>query len=56
MPDVCTAANGDVITGYCQIVGKYQMEFPEFSTIDTYEQMFDSCGSTWPDYFREPEC
>ena len=37
MPDNCQAINGEFITGYCQIVGKYEMTFPEFSTIDPYE-------------------
>ena len=55
MPAACQAANpGD--TGYCQILGKYKMTFPEFSTYETYDHMFDKCGSLWPDYTRAPGC
>ena len=53
-PDACVAADPDL--PYCQLLGKYRMKLPEFSTIDPYDHMFENCAINWPSYTREAGC
>lgn len=49
MPAACEAADPGN-KGFCQLRGKYRMTFPEFNKYVPYENMFNKCGSLWPDY------
>jgi len=55
MPEACMADSADNI-GYCQFMGKYRMTFPEFNKYAPYQNMFNKCGSLWPDYTRPAGC
>jgi len=55
MPNDCGLAD-PMNKGFCQIRGKYRMTFPEFNMYAPYAQMFDKCGSQWPDYKRAAGC
>mmetsp|Transcript_9257 Transcript_9257/g.7043 ORF Transcript_9257/g.7043 Transcript_9257/m.7043 type:complete len:164 (-) Transcript_9257:43-534(-) len=41
---------------HCQLLGKYRMEFPKYSTIDPYHNMAESCPTLPPDYYRPEYC
>lgn len=57
MPAACDAADpSNKGKGYCQILGKYRMTFPEFNKYTPYDHMFDKCGSLWPEYARDNNC
>ena len=53
-PDACVAADPDL--PYCQLLGKYKMTLPGYSTVDPYEHMFESCDINWPEYSRDAGC
>jgi len=46
----------DPVNPYCQIMGKYRMEFPGISTIAPYNNMDETCPSQPPLYFRPDGC
>jgi len=47
-------ADADPNSGFCQLLGKYRMTFPGFSSIKPYAHMNDKCPSIAP-YFVRPE-
>lgn len=54
LPEQCTLADPNL--PYCQILGKYQLELPDYSTIEPYTHMNERCPSKEPDYFRPEWC
>jgi hypothetical protein len=53
-PDNCASA--DPNQPYCQILGKYRMTFPGYSTIQPYSHMCETCATLAPDYPRAEGC
>jgi len=53
-PAVCQNADPD--QPYCQILGKYRMIHPGYSTIKPYGSMAEHCPSVAPDYIRPDGC
>lgn len=53
-PQVCQDADPD--QPYCQLLGKYRMTFPEYSTIDPYAKMCEVCPTIAPLYPRPATC
>jgi hypothetical protein len=53
-PQVCIDA--DPNQPYCQLLGKYRMTFPEYSTIDPYSHMCEVCPTIAPLYPRPATC
>jgi len=53
-PDVCATA--DPTLPYCQLLGKYTMDLPGYSTVDPYSHMNETCPINWPDYTRDEGC
>ena len=41
---------------YCQIMGKYRMQFPGISSVSLYDNMNEKCPSQPPEYFRPDGC
>ena len=41
---------------YCQIMGKYKMEFPRYGTVSPYENMNEICPMISPLYERQHNC
>ena len=54
LPEQCTLADPNL--PYCQILGKYQLELPDYSTIEPYTHMNERCPSKEPVYFRPEWC
>jgi len=54
LPQKCKEA--DPSLPYCQILGKYRMTLPGYSTIEPYEHMNEHCKSLGPDYVRPEGC
>ena len=56
-PQVCADADPEGATqGYCQLIGKYRLNFPGYSTIPLYAHMNDHCKSLAPDFIRPDSC
>jgi hypothetical protein len=53
-PAPCQAADAD--QPYCQILGKYKMIHPGYSSIKPYANMAEKCPSLAPDYIRPDGC
>jgi len=53
-PQICKDADPDAL--YCQIIGKYNLQFKGYSTIKPYEHMNERCPSMGPDYIRPDGC
>lgn len=53
-PDACKQADPD--QPYCQLLGKYRIELPRYSTIEPYPHMNEKCGRLWPKYDRPDKC
>lgn len=53
-PEVCVTA--DPSLPYCQLLGKYTMTLPGYSTVEPYPNMNESCTINWPDYTRDDGC
>ena len=53
-PDECVQADPD--SQWCQILGKYRLTFPGYSTVDVYDHMAETCPTLAPDYFRPDGC
>lgn len=53
-PQACVDADPD--TQWCQLLGKYRMTFPGFSTISPYAHMNEKCASIAPDFVRPDGC
>ncbi|CAG7912173.1 unnamed protein product [Brassica rapa] len=48
--------NDDVKLPYCQILGKYRMELPDYNPMEPYPHMNDHCPSLPPKYHRPKNC
>jgi len=53
-PQVCVDA--DPTSNFCQLLGKYRMTFPGYSTIDPYPHMNEACPTVAPLYARPNGC
>jgi hypothetical protein len=53
-PQACKDADPD--GEFCQLLGKYRMQFPGFNTLDPYPHMNDHCQSVAPDFYRPDYC
>lgn len=53
-PEKCVLADPDL--PYCQILGKYRITLPGYSTIPMYNHMNEKCESQDPHYFRTNGC
>jgi len=53
-PQQCVDA--DPNSQFCQLLGKYRMTFPGFSSIPQYAHMNDKCQSIAPDFVRPDGC
>ena len=53
-PQYCVDADPNV--PWCQLLGKYRLEFPGFSTLEPYNNMNDKCPSLAPDFVRPDGC
>jgi len=53
-PEQCVTADPD--SPFCQLLGKYRMTLPGYSTIEPYEHMSESCPSIAPVYYRPDGC
>jgi len=53
-PAACVAADPD--SQFCQLLGKYRMTFPGFSTVDPYPHMDETCATLAPEYPRADGC
>jgi len=53
-PQACQAADPD--QPWCQLLGKYRMTFPGFSSIKPYSHMNERCPSVAPDFYRPDGC
>lgn len=52
VPEVCKKV--DPANPFCQIMGKWRMEFPGIGTISKYQNMNENCWSEGPEYARYP--
>ena len=41
---------------YCQIMGKFKVPIPGYSTIPLYDHMNEKCPSLGPDFYRPSDC
>ncbi len=53
-PQACVEADPDL--PYCQILGRFRMRHPGYSTIKPYKHMAENCPSIAPDYVRPDFC
>lgn len=53
-PQACVDADPNV--PYCQLLGKYRMELPGYSSVDPYPHMNENCTVNWPTYSRDEGC
>jgi hypothetical protein len=53
-PSQCVAA--DPNQPFCQLLGKYRMTFPGYSTINPYDHMAETCPTIAPTYERPSTC
>ena len=53
-PQQCVDADPD--GQFCQLLGKYRMTFPGFSSIPQYAHMNDKCPSIAPEFVRPAHC
>ena len=54
LPEACVQA--DPTLPYCQLLGNYRIELPEYNTVDPYVNMFENCEINFPYYTRSPTC
>ncbi|XP_057465258.1 uncharacterized protein LOC130754980 [Actinidia eriantha] len=55
LPKWCN--DGDIVKlPFCQILGKYRMELPEYNTMSPYPHMNERCPSLPPNYSRPKYC
>ncbi|KAH7515785.1 uncharacterized protein LOC107435277 isoform X2 [Ziziphus jujuba] len=54
LPSWCNTEDGRV--PFCQILGEYRMELPEYNTIQPYANMNENCPSLPPNYERPAQC
>ncbi|MCQ2816174.1 MAG: hypothetical protein MJ252_02800 [archaeon] len=53
-PQECIDADPDL--PYCQIMGKFKIDLPGYSTIKPYPHMNERCPSVAPDFYRPDGC
>ena len=53
-PQACVDADPD--SQFCQVLGKYRMTYPGYSTLEPYAHMNEACPSIAPDYIRPDGC
>jgi len=53
-PDNCVQADPD--QPFCQILGKYRMTLPGYSTVSPYEHMAEKCPTIAPEFVRPANC
>jgi len=53
-PKECVDADPNL--PYCQIMGKFRVDLPGYSTIKPYSNMNERCPSIGPDFIREEGC
>ena len=53
-PEECKKA--DPGAPFCQLLGKYRMQFPGLNSLEPYNNMAEHCPSLPPDYFRPDGC
>jgi hypothetical protein len=53
-PQICKETDPDL--EYCQIMGKYKITLPGYSSISPYNKMNENCPSVAPHYFRPDNC
>ncbi|GMP65385.1 hypothetical protein CsSME_00026199 [Camellia sinensis var. sinensis] len=56
LPKWCNNDGDPVKLPFCQIKGKYQMELPEYNTMELYSHMNERCPSLPPKYYRPEGC
>lgn len=54
LPSWCDAEAYDL--PFCQILGEYRMELPQYNTLEPYAKMNENCPSLPPSYERPPSC
>ena len=54
LPDACKEADPDL--PYCQLMGKWRIELPQYNSIEPYDHMFENCDINFPSYMRDPGC
>lgn len=55
LPSWCRELQGDPLP-YCQLLGEYRFDLPEYNTLDIYAHMNEHCPSLPPDYLRFTKC
>jgi hypothetical protein len=53
-PSICQEADPDL--EFCQVMGKYKIQIPGYSTIKPYSRMNERCPSQAPDFIRPDGC
>jgi len=53
-PEACVQADPEA--PWCQILGKYRMTFPGYSSIKPYANMCERCPTIAPEYARPADC
>lgn len=54
LPNWCN--NRDEKVPFCQILGEYRMELPDYNTLEPYAKMNENCPSLPPNYERPVSC
>lgn len=55
IPDQCLEAD-HTLPGYCQLFGKFRVYLPDYSTLDPYDHMNESCPNKFENEWRTPQC
>ena len=53
-PQACIDADPELPD--CQIMGKFKVDLPTYSSIDPYDHMNENCPSLGPDFVRPADC
>jgi hypothetical protein len=53
-PAICQEADPE--SEFCQIMGKYRVEIPGYSSVEPYSHMNERCPSQAPDFIRPDGC
>jgi len=53
-PAVCVEA--DPNSQFCQLVGKYRMQLPDYNSVEPYPHMREKCPSIPPKYIKPTGC
>jgi hypothetical protein len=54
LPSWCNNVDGRL--PFCQILGEYWMELPQYNTVEPYANMNENCPSLPPNYDRPVQC